>query len=288
MRQLMASENRQRERAEVLSAHTETARRESEEELRRMVRELEASNADLRRFTSVAAHQLRSPPRTISGIATALREDYGHLLDADGRQFIQDILTDADNMADVVDGLHRFSKTREIEAGELEPVNLNIVMQEILDSKSKSGGWQDSIFEWGELPTVQGDKVLLTEVFANLVENGFKFNRSPIKRVRVSWTIPSRCSLQPTCPFLNKCCWCIKVEDNGIGIDPRYRHKLFTMFERLSPEFPGTGVGLAMVRTILRKIGGEITLQSELNTGTTFCVGLPMVQNLRSEPPSIA
>jgi len=217
-----------------------------------------------------------------------LREDYGHLLDDEGRQFIQDILLDADNMADVVDGLYKFSRTREIEAGELEPVDLNDVMQEILESKSKSGSWNNSIFEWGELPTVQGDKVLLTEVFANLVENGFKFNTSPVKRVRVSWTIPSQCDLQPECPFLNKKCWCIRVEDNGIGIDPRYRHKLFSMFERLNPEFPGTGVGLAMVRTILRKIGGEITLQSELGVGTTFCVGLPMVKNICSgtSPPA--
>jgi PAS domain S-box-containing protein len=254
-----------------------TGRVETEDQLLFHVAELTAANEDLQRFASVAAHQLRSPPRTISGVTQALLEDYGHLLDADGVQFLEDIRTDANTMAEVVDGLYRFSKVRSVSAIETELVDLNLVMREIYDTRARKQAFGEEYhLTWDRLPVVQGDKVLLIEVFSNLIENGLKFNRSAEKKVHVSYTMPHKCDNALNCTFTNRKCWCIKVLDNGVGIPEAYKHKLFQMFQRLHPEFPGTGVGLALVQTIVRKIGGEVMVQDNPSgQGTLFCIGLP-------------
>ena len=275
------------------------------------IKNLEAANEDLQKFASVAAHQLRSPPRTISGVAQALMEDYGDRLDEEGRQFLHDILTDANNMAEVVDGLYRLSKVRSVESVATEDVDLNLVMQDIQAVRAKtmvtpSGAYlfrreklrsnrelravvieplpgapppparTDKRLTWDKLPIVRGDRVLLTEAFTNLIDNGFKFNRSQPKRVHITVETPPQCPDVEHCTFENPHCWCIRVTDNGVGIPMEYRHKLFVMFERLHPEFPGTGVGLALVQTIVRKIGGEIMVQpNPKGSGTVFCLGLP-------------
>ncbi len=226
------------------------------------ISDLEARNLDLERFASVAAHQLRSPPRTIAGIAQALTEDYGHLLDEEGLQFLEDIRNDGDQMAEIVDGLFRFSKVRTSADMHIEPVDLNALIHTIYESKKKRG-WEgdDRDLYWDAMPTVLGDEMLLTEVFLNLVDNGFKFNASKHKKVQIS-------------AVRSDDRWFISVKDNGIGIDPAYHHKLFTMFERVHPSYPGTGVGLALVQAIVNKLCGEITVKSAPDKGTTFTFDL--------------
>ena len=103
-----------------------------------------------------------------------------------------------------------------------------------------------------------GDFVMLREVFSNLIDNGMKFNESMQKRV----LIRGKKLLHDR--------WLISVSDNGVGIPTQYQGKLFQMFERMHPKYPGTGVGLALVAAIVNKLGGEITVQSEEGSGTTF------------------
>lgn len=233
-------------------------------EMAKAISELEARNADLERFASVAAHQLRSPPRTIAGIAVAIEEDYGHLMDDEGRQFIEDIRLDANQMAEIVDGLYRFSKVRTSDDLIIEPVDLNKIMEHLYDTKKKRGCWASNQRDllWDFLPTVLGDKVLLIEVMANLIDNGFKFNESKHPTVEV------------TAVNLLNGRWSIQVKDNGIGIDPQYQGKLFTMFQRVHPSYSGTGVGLALVAAIVNKFGGEVAVDSDVNKGAMFSFDL--------------
>jgi len=232
-------------------------------EMAKAIADLEARNADLERFASVTAHQLRSPPRTIAGIAQALKEDYAHLLDDEGRQFLEDVRVDADNMAEVVDGLYRFSKVRTTADLNIEPVDLNALLEHLHEQKRKRGCWGDGEdLLWDDLPTVLGDKVLLVEVFTNLIENGFKFNESSPKVVAI--TSMKRSDGR----------WDIVVEDNGIGIDPQYQGKLFTMFQRVHPQYSGTGVGLALVAAIINKLGGQVAVKSDISAGATFTFDL--------------
>lgn len=232
-----------------------------QEEMTKAIDDLEARNADLERFASVAAHQLRSPPRTIAGIAQALEEDYGGVLDKDAIQFLEDIRKDADQMAEIVEGLYRFSKVR---TGDLvvQPVDLNELLQSVYEQRAKQTCMAHHDLVWDSLPVVLGDKILLKEVFLNLIDNGFKFNESNPKRVGI------------TCRQLEGDRWQLIVEDNGIGIDPKYQPKLFTMFQRVHTGYAGTGVGLALVAAIINKLGGSISVQSELGRGTSFTFDL--------------
>jgi signal transduction histidine kinase len=229
----------------------------------KVIEDLETRNVDLERFASVTAHQLRSPPRTIAGIAQALREDYGHLLDGTGIQFLDDIRNDANQMADIVDGIYRFSKVRTSADLKLEPVNLQVLLTDLGQAAKREGDCpMDAKLIWHDLPVVLGEKVLLMEMFRNLIHNGCKFNNSQPKVVTVS-AVPRTDER-----------WDITVRDNGIGIDPQYLPKLFTMFERVHPEYPGTGVGLALVKAIVEKMGGQITLVSTPGEGTAFTFDL--------------
>lgn len=232
----------------------------------RSLESLEARNRDLERFASVAAHQLRSPPRTIAGIAQALKEDYGDRLDEHGREFLNDIFTDASQMADIVEGLYRFSKVTTSDDLKVAPVDINAILQEIHDSKMKRGCFAggNRQLTWEPLPVVLGDRVLLHEALTNLIDNGFKFNESEIKRVHLSYSEGSKNNF-----------WAIHVRDNGIGIDPRYQPKLFSMFQRVHTNYSGTGVGLALVAAIIQKLGGVISVESQPDVGSIFTFQLP-------------
>lgn len=258
--------------------------RAHEIEMSRAISDLESRNADLERFASVAAHQLRSPPRTIAGIAQALGEDYGHLLDEEGLLFLEDIRTDADQMAEIVDGLYRFSKVRTNDDLVMQPVDLNDLMKHVWRTHTKKlcgvcvtvktcppeerpredipcvlNGYE---VLYKDLPVVLGDPLLIKEVFNNLIDNGFKFNESDVKRIAI--TSHQRSDGR----------WSIAVKDNGIGISAKYQPKLFTMFQRVHAGYAGTGVGLALVSAIVNKHGGVVSVVSEPGQGATFIFDL--------------
>jgi signal transduction histidine kinase len=192
-----------------------------------------------------------------------LQEDYGHLLDDAGLQFLADIREDAAAMAEIVDGLYRVSKVRTMQGLPLEPVDLNEMLADMLVSTTKRGLLrpQDRL-TWDLLPLVKADKVLLTEVFRNFIENALKFNESEVKTIHVS---------AQTRPDGR---WDISVKDNGIGIDPKYQPKVFQMFQRMHPAYKGTGVGLALVAAIVQKLSGDVRLESAVDQGCTFTFDL--------------
>jgi len=238
------------------------AAQQHQDAMAKALQALQSRNDDLERFASVAAHQLRSPPRTIAGIADALSEDYGHLLDEEGKLFVQDIRNDAAQMAEIVDGLYRFSKVRTAKDMSRLPVDLNEVLQEISDTYAKEADHTKQL-QWRDLPVVLGDRVLLKEVFVNLIGNAFKFNESDVPTVKISASKRDDGR------------WTLVVADNGIGIDPVYQPKLFTMFQRVHTNYAGTGVGLALVAAIIHKLGGTISVDSKPQEGATFKFDLP-------------
>lgn len=233
------------------------------EELSRTLQDLQARNADLERFASVAAHQLRAPTRSIAGMAQALMEDYSAVLPKEGMEFLEDILSDANLMASTVDGLYRFSKVRTHESLEVVPIDCETILTEIREARVRQGFLgEEQLLTWDPLPQVLGSRLLIQELLTNLIDNGFKFNESPVKKVHISFEEEDD-KIK------------IHVVDNGIGIPLRYQPKLFSIFQRVHPQYAGTGVGLALAAAIVSKLGGEIRVVSDTGSGSDFWFTLP-------------
>jgi signal transduction histidine kinase len=207
--------------------------------------DLQRANSALERFTSVAAHQMRSPPRTIKGLAMTALEEYGDRLPVEARDLLESIMRRADNLLEVITVLHEMGM-RHSASITLRPLE---VAKMIPSARGRVGAqWRGEI-DCSELPPwleVVGNDILFVEVLANLIENGWKFNESPVPTVRFSGCVENGfCRL--------------RIADNGIGLSPSTTG-LFQLFRRHTDRFPGTGVGLALVHQAVEKMGGKISV----------------------------
>lgn len=239
------------------------------EELRQQVSErtkkLEATNQALKDCSSALSHDLRSPLRHVSSFAELLLEDL-HLGRSDSAiKHAERIVAGAKKMQDLIEAMLSFSKMGSASL-KITPFNLGEMIREI--AISLEGESPEKCINWcisTDLPIVQGDPILMREVWINLLTNSLKYSRyRPIIEVEVGW-------------HATKDGWIIFVRDNGVGFDSQRAEKLFGMFERMhnNPKFEGLGIGLALVRQIVESHGGRIWAESELNKGATFSVFLP-------------
>jgi len=153
-----------------------------------------------------------------------------------------------------------------------QTVNLNTLLQEIITSLNMPED-VDIIWE-GTWPTVEVEPVLLRQILQNLISNAAKFNSTPRKRVELGWCLVGEHECE------------LYVRDNGLGIDPRYTERIFQVFQRLHTrqEYEGTGIGLAIVKKAVSRMGGTVHVTSTPGEGSTFWVTLPMWHG--SESPS--
>lgn len=228
--------------------------------LQRRNDELLRANEALERFTSVAAHQMRSPPRTIRGMATVLREECSGCDSPLVMQMLDSIIKKADALAEIVTVLHEIG-SRHAMAITVRPVEL---VELLPAARERVGSQYQGKVEFDVPPHlgVLGNDTLLLEMFANLIENGWKFNTSEVPTVKfVARRILDRTR--------------VRVADNGIGLDPKTQG-LFELFRRHTDQFPGTGVGLALVKQAVEKQGGFIAVHPPLpGEGAVFVVDLP-------------
>jgi signal transduction histidine kinase len=250
--------------------HVREAQERLEERVRARTAELQERNADLEAFAYSLAHDLRAPLRAMEGFSQALREDYGSRLDDKGLRYTQVIADAAATMGRMIQDLLAYSRLarEELPLGRLEvpPIVRRAAEQVAVDVTDR--GAQVTIDD--ELPEVVGHPSTLVQVFANLIANGIKFvpsGRTPTVRVRGE---RGNGSVR------------IWVEDNGIGILPEHRERIFGVFERLHQveEFPGTGIGLAIVKKGVERMGGQVGVDSNPGEGSRFWVQLPSVEVL--------
>lgn len=231
-------------------------------ERRRIEEELRASNKELEAFSYSVSHDLRGPLRAITGFSDVLLKEYiGSFPDDEGRDFLRRIAAGARQMDLLIQDLLSFSRLGR-EKIVISPVDLGLVIDDALEHMN---GTEADIEKDGTLPRTLGNRTLLAQVFSNLVSNAVKFvgpkTRPHVKiraeihgeRIRV---------------------W---VEDNGIGIAPEYHDRIFRVFERLNPGggYPGTGIGLAIVRRAMERMGGRCGVESALGRGSRFWIELP-------------
>ena len=223
--------------------------------------ELMHSNSELKAFTYTVSHDLRAPLRAIDGFSNILKEDFSDALPQDARGLLDRISNNARQMGGLIDGLLDFSRLLRTEVVRVKVDQQQLVEQvlEQLDAK------RNNVVELCDLPPVYADPVLLKQVWMNLIDNALKFS-SKTEQPKVHIFCEKQAGF-----------YCFKVEDNGAGFEMKYSDKLFNVFERLhhKKDFDGTGVGLAIVKRIVGRHGGEISAKSEPGKGACFSFTLP-------------
>jgi len=221
--------------------------------------QLEAANKELEAFSYSVSHDLRAPLRAMDGFSLALLEDYGPQLQGDGQRYVQIIRNSAQRMGVLIDDLLNFSRLSRVPLNK-RTIDTNQLVQSALDELQASLEGRRIDLRIGELPASLGDPALLKQVWVNLLSNAFKYTQKrEAAVVEVGFTSEHGRNVY-------------FVRDNGTGFDMRYAHKLFGVFQRLhrAEDFPGTGVGLAIVQRVIHRHGGSISAQAAPDQGATF------------------
>ncbi len=228
---------------------------------------LEQSNQDLENFAAVVAHDLAGPVRRISSFLQLLLRGVGPL-DETTQRYARTVTEQMAHLDALLRDTLAYSQVV-TPSDRRERVDLRSVVEGVVGSLSTELSDVRAVVQIGELPTVDADRSLVRQVIQNLVENAIKY-RSQERALRVD--VSSRSSDVGDEPW-----WRIVVGDNGIGIDPERSDEVFSMFGRLEPssDQPGTGVGLAFVKRVIERHGGDIGLESEPGRGSTFWFTLP-------------
>ncbi len=222
--------------------------------------ELVVANKNLEAFTYSVAHDLRSPLRALSGYGEALTEDYGDRLDETGRWFIERIQAATEQMSALIDDLLLLAQVSRSEMS-LGPIDLSTEVAGIARELQAGEPGRRVRFAIQDGVWVNADRTLIRTVLQNLVENAWKYTSKHDGAIIEFGTTAAEDG--------RVCCY---LRDNGVGFDPAFTGKLFQPFQRLHAvtEFPGTGIGLASVRRIVERHGGQAWAEGAVGRGATF------------------
>lgn len=260
--------DRQSAEAEAkLKFELEKKERESElmrkrnEEIELYNEKLRQSNDELNQFAYVASHDLKEPLRMVSNYIQLLEKSFKTELSEDQNTYVRYVNEGAKRMYKLIDSLLVFS--RATMDPELKLVNLNDVVDEVERVVLSTSGKEVNI-QSDELPSVLGDHSQMLQLFQNLVSNGVKYNDKPEVHIRISYTPEPRAHK-------------ITIEDNGIGIAPQYREKVFEIFKRLHnrESYSGTGIGLSICKKIVHRLNGKIWIEGSDMGGCAFMFTIP-------------
>ncbi|QDQ25004.1 HAMP domain-containing protein [Chitinimonas arctica] len=250
-------------------------RRAAEQEVRQLnaqleqrvgdrTRQLEEVNKDLESFSYSVSHDLRAPVRAIGGFSAMLWQHHAENLSDEGRRLLGIVRSEASRMGTLIDDLLAFSRLGR-QAMQLAPLNMKALAGATFERLCAQQQESQPKFQLGSLPECRGDRALITQVWVNLLSNAIKFSS---KRPQALIEVGAISDDEKHTFF---------VRDNGTGFDPVYKAKLFGVFQRLhdAGDFPGTGVGLALVQRIINRHGGVVWADSQPDEGATFYFTLP-------------
>ena len=233
-----------------------TERRKAEEDVERLLSELERSNKELEQFAYVASHDLQEPLRMIASYVQLLEQKYKGKLDEKADKYIYFAVDGALRMQKLIEDLLTYSRvtTRGAPFGS---VDTNRAFTHAVRDLTAAIEESHAVSRRIGLPTVTGDEAQFSELFQNLIGNAIKFRR------------PNTAPLVHVSAKKDKKEWLFSVRDNGIGMEPKYFDRIFQIFQRLHTraEYPGTGIGLALCKRIVERHGGRIRVESAPGRG---------------------
>ncbi len=248
----------------LLHEQMQTYTQELERRVLQRTAELEAKNRELETFSYSVSHDLKAPLRGVDGYSLLLAEDYSELLDAQGRLFLENIRFGIIRMNQLIDDLLAYSRLERRAVTNktiyLEQFVQNIASEWLNDPENRAKFSFDI-----HCPFVMTDSESLTQALRNLIDNAVKFTRD----------VPEPCIEVGGAENDDGCV--LWVQDNGIGFDMQYADRIFEIFQRLNrdEEYPGTGIGLALVRKAMDRIGGRTWTESTPGLGATFYLEIP-------------
>ncbi len=252
----------------LTEAELQKLNRELEKRVRERTIELEIANKELDAFSYSVSHDLRSPLRRVEGFGRALWEEYGDVLDEQGKDYLNRICSSSKKMEELIDDLLQLSRVTRLEIKK-ERVDLSATV------KARLGVLQEQEPQRQVKTTIEpgvvikGDRSLISIVIENLLNNAWKYtgNKTPACIEFGVFNTPDGHQLY-------------YIRDNGIGFDMDYAHNLFNAFQRLhgDKDYPGTGIGLSIVVRIVRRHGGDIKALGVVNEGAVFCFSLTTPQ----------
>jgi signal transduction histidine kinase len=235
------------------------------EELAKRAAELEAANEELESFTYSVSHDLRAPLRHVAGFAELLQKQCSSALDDKGRRYMAMILEASRRMGSLVDDLLGFSRIGRVETRKTA-VSLDQLVREVIAELAPETKDRDIAWTVAALPVCYGDRSMLKVALMNLLSNAVKFTRlRPRAQIKIGCADGKDNQVE------------VFVADNGAGFEMQYVNKLFGVFQRLHrvDEFDGTGIGLATVKRIVHRHGGDVRAQGTVDQGATFYFSVP-------------
>lgn len=266
---------------------------ELEQQVAERTKKLEESNTELEAFSYSVSHDLRAPLRTMQGFTQALLEDYGDKLNSIGQEYAHYIIESALQMDTLISDLLAYSRLSREEI-RIQPIDLSRTISDALSQlDAQLQERQTVVTVENPLPQVMAHRTTLVQVLTNLLGNALKFVEPDVQpQVRVwvqemprggqgeisSTDIEATASLSSNSPEEWVRLW---IEDNGIGIAPEYQERIFRVFERLHgiETYPGTGIGLAIVRKGMERMGGRVGVESQPGRGSRFWIELPAAKS---------
>ncbi len=227
--------------------------------LENVTKELEEKNSELEQFATIASHDLQEPLRMITGFITLIEKKYADILDEQGREYMQLIVSGAMRMRLIISDILQYSRHGFAEEQKI-CININNLLHKLVSDNFTEALINGAFIEYDNMPTIMADETSMQQLFTNLIGNGLKYQpkgNKPVIKINAENTGEH---------------WKFSVSDNGIGIKKEYFEKVFMIFKRLhnKNEYNGTGVGLAICKKIVGKYGGKIWLDSSPGVGTTF------------------
>ncbi|MBA4383112.1 MAG: hypothetical protein C0410_00095 [Anaerolinea sp.] len=262
------NEREHRKEEETATKLLESARQNAIELEKRVIertRELELKNKDMETFNYTVSHDLKSPLRGISGYSNLLINDHANQLDPTGMDYLRKINDSAHRMDQLIQDLLVYTKANRNEINKIE-VNLNALFDTLLlEYEEEISKRNIAIVKNLNCEHLLIDREGFTLVLRNLLDNAFKFTKAnPNPKILLGCAKNEKNAV-------------LSISDNGVGFDLKFQEKIFDIFQRLnqSEEYPGTGIGLALVKKTMERLGGKVYAESQVGVGSTFYVEIP-------------